>query len=514
MAVYTSDASIHVINQRIFETSLDLILVVERGGTMLRISPSVESILGYLPEEMIGRNAIDFIHRDDLDKTRDEMRRSRRTGIMRHFDSRYLHRDGSIVHLSWTGVWSEAEGQHFFIGRDMSERIIAEQQLRHLQRMESIGQLTGGVAHDFNNLLAVIIARIDLVIDEPSLPPDLKEHIESALHAAQRGGELTRQLLSFSRQQPQNPQLVDVNPLVAKTVSLLEHTMDQHVQLQFAPGDNLWHTMVDPANLESAVMNLAVNARDAMPNGGRLLIETANVALDEIYARGNPGAAAGDYVSITVTDTGTGMSPEVINRAFEPFYTTKEVGKGTGLGLSMVFGFVKQSDGHIKIYSEIGHGTSIRLYFPRSCHGADVATGPGTATAPAEAAPEQHLTILVVEDNDAIRQGVLLQLVKLGYRTLEASNAAEALDILRSDAAIHLMFTDVVMPGGMNGDQLAALAQDFRPRLKVLLTSGFPGAVLPRLETSLQSLPLLSKPYRMVDLAAKLKETLAAGDPP
>ncbi|PJI38523.1 ATP-binding protein [Ferrovibrio sp.] len=513
-AAYTSEASIHAINQRVFETSLDLILVVERDGTMRRVSPSVQHLLGYRPEELVGLNATDFIHPDDLDRTRDEMRRARHTGVMRHFDCRYLHRDGRVVHLSWAGVWSELEGQHFFIGRDMSERIAAEQQLRHLQRMEAIGQLTGGLAHDFNNLLAVIIARIDLVIDEPALPPEVKEHIEAALHAAQRGGELTRQLLAFSRQQPQNPQLVDVNPLVSRAVSLLEHTMDQHVQVQFTPADRLWRTMVDPANLESAVMNLAVNARDAMPAGGRLLIETANATLDQVYARNNPGAAAGDYVSITVTDTGTGMSQDVVNRVFEPFFTTKGVGKGTGLGLSMVFGFVKQSEGHIKIYSEMGHGTSIRLYFPRNRYEESEDAEPGTVPAVTGPAESRDLVLLVVEDNDMIRQGVLLQLTKLGYRTLEASNAADALDILRSDHAISLMFSDVVMPGGMNGYELAEQALGLRPDLKVLLTSGFPGAILPRNEASRTSVPLLSKPYRMVDLAAKLKETLAIGDPP
>jgi len=493
----------YAINQRIFETSIDLLLVCDKRGGIIRVSPSSEAILGYGPEEMIGRIASPFIHPEDLDPTREEMRQARRGRATRHFDSRYIHRDGRIVPLAWTGVWSEAEQQHFFIGRDMTERLAAEERMRHAQRLEAIGQLTGGIAHDFNNLLAIVVGNLDLLFDDPHLDPKVRVYVEAAMHAAQRGADLTRGLLAFSRRQPLDPRVIDANALIGNLSRMLARTLGQQIEVEFSAGAGIGPVFIDPANLESAIANLAVNARDAMPDGGRLLIETQNATHDDEYVRLNCDAVRGDYVSVVVTDTGCGMPPEVLSRVFEPYFTTKDVGKGTGLGLSTVFGFVRQSGGYIKVYSEVGHGTTVRVYLPR-------APGDAVLAAPAvQAKPERgkQETVLVVEDNDAIRQLVLLQLGGLGYRSLEADGAAAALSLLQAGEAVDLLFTDIVMPGGQSGHELARKALELRPGLKVLFTSGFPDAVLAR-SHGIEGDAMLGKPYRQHELAQKVRAML------
>jgi PAS domain S-box-containing protein len=492
------------INQRIFETSLDLILVVDRKGSFIRVSPSCEAILGYRPEEMVGRSAAEFLYPADLESTRNEMRLARRGRLMRHFQCRYLHKDGRVVTLAWTGVWSDSEQQHFFIGRDMTEHIKLETQLRQAQKMEAIGQLTGGIAHDFNNLLSVAIGSIELMFDS-GLSAQAAEHGRNALHAAQRGAELTRRLLAFARQQPLAPKVVDANELIGNFTRLLRQTIGQHIQVEFTKAPGLWPLFIDPANLESAIANLSVNSRDAMPNGGRLLIETQNATLDEQFVQDHPGATAGDYVAIIVTDTGTGMPADVVERIFEPFFTTKEPGKGTGLGLAMVYGFVKQSGGYIKAYSEVGHGTSFRLYLPRANNLASAEPAASPAEQRPAAGRQEH--ILVVEDNDAIRQVVLIQLAKLGYKTLEANGPAAALKLIDAGEPIDLLFTDVVMPGGMSGVDLARDATARRPPLKVLFTSGFPGALTAG-DGGIPADAVLGKPYRAQDLARKIRAAL------
>jgi PAS domain S-box-containing protein len=496
----------HSINQRIFETSIDLILVADRQGVIHRVSPSLEDILGYRPEEVAGRSGADFVHPDDLESTRLHMRDGRLTGSTRRFDCRYLHKDGRIVTLAWTGVWSEADQRHFFIGRDMTERLAAEERRRHSQRLESIGQLTGGIAHDFNNLLAIVVGNLELALDQPELGSETKGRVGAAMHAAQRGAELTRQLLAFARQQPLDPYAVDANALVGNITRLLDRTLGQNIEVVFSAGAELWPILIDAANLESAIANLAVNARDAMPDGGRLLIETANATLDAEYAAANPGAAPGEYVAVAVSDTGCGMPPAVANRIFEPFFTTKERGKGTGLGLSTVFGFVKQSGGHIKVYSEVGLGTSVRLYLPRAQAAATVA--PAAVAAELGSAVGRSESVLVVEDNDAIRQIALLQLAKLGYRTLEAENGKAALALLDGGERVDLLFTDIVLPGGVSGHMLAREALARRPELKVLYTSGFPGVLLAGEAGLAEGDAILGKPYRLQDLARKLRDVL------
>ncbi len=491
----------HSINQRLFDTSLDLILVVDRHGNFLRVSPSSATILGYRPEEMVGRSAIEFIHLDDLDNTRNEMRAARRGRLMRNFDTRYIHKDGRAVTLTWMGVWSAEDQQHFFIGRDMTERLIVDERLHRAQRLEVIGQLTGGIAHDFNNLLAVIIANLDRKDDA-----QVVEFAGEAAEAAVRGADLTRQLLAFARRQPLRPERIDLNGLVSGITKLLFRTLGEQIEITLELAPEIWPVAADPAQLEASLTNLATNARDAMPNGGRLMIVTGNRHLDADYAAQYPEAVPGDYVMLEVSDTGAGMSPEVMSQIFEPFFTTKEDGKGTGLGLSMVFGYMKQSGGHINVYSEGGVGTTFRLYLPRGAEGVEA----GQRAAVEEILPGRGETVLAVEDNAALRRIVVHQLRELGYHVLEAEHAAAAVAVLEREK-VDLLFTDVVMPGKTTGFELTRTALSRWPALRVVLTSGFPQA---KINTDLGAAPsearILSKPYRREDLARTLRRVLDA----
>jgi PAS domain S-box-containing protein len=489
--------------QRIFETTLDLILVVDRQGHVIQVSPSVYTLLGYRPEEWIGRNARDFLYPDDLERTRDEMRMARRGRVMRNFETRYVHKDGRVVKLAWTGIWSEAEQQHFFIGRDMSERDAAEERLRRAQRLEAVGQLTGGIAHDFNNLLTVVIGNLDLLQGRLAGDPKASAFAETALNAALRGAALTRQLLAFARRQSLDAKVIDINERVTATMALLQRTLGEDIEVTTELASDLWPAFADPTQLESALVNLAINARDAMPQGGRLLIETANKRIDENHVAKNFDAAPGDYVMLAVSDTGIGMPLEVLARVFEPFFTTKPTGKGSGLGLSMVYGFAKQSQGHVQIYSEVGHGTSVRLYLPRARQ-----SGGAVIERPLDALPTARANerILAVEDNPDVRRIVVAQLAELGYRVLEAANGEAALKLLVEGEPVDLLFSDVVMPGGMTGHALAQAARRLRPGLKVLLTSGFPKGQ--DAASSEEFHNLLIKPYRKAELAAKIRAAL------
>jgi CheY-like chemotaxis protein len=372
--------------------------------------------------------------------------------------------------------------------------------------MEAIGQLTGGLAHDFNNILAIIIGSLDLAAERVAGDPQTAELVEAALAAGLRGADLTRQLLAFARRQPLQPQVVSVNQVVESMTKLLARTLGEHIEIKLFLEADPWPVLVDPAQLSSAIANLATNARDAMPNGGTLAIATRNAGLDADYARENPDAAPGDYVLLEVSDTGSGMAPDVLARIFEPFFTTKRRDRGTGLGLSMVFGFVRQSGGHIKAYSEPGRGTTMRLYFPR-CE--DPCAPDRAATPDPEPLPAGcNETVLVVEDNPSVRQVVMGQLASLGYRTLEAENARAALGLLERGAKVDLVFSDLVMPGGMSGLELAAELRRRWPGLKTLLTSGFPGAMLAASKDAAAAQGLLTKPYRKLELARRVREIL------
>jgi PAS domain S-box-containing protein len=495
------------INQRIFDTSLDLILVVDRRGNFLRVSPSSLAILGYPPDEMTNRSAQDFVYPDDLEHTRENMRQARRGQLTRNFECRYVHKDGHPVPLAWTGVWSEPDGQYFFIGRDVTERVTLEGQLRQAQKMEAVGQLTGGVAHDFNNILTVIIGMTELLSDALTRNAELAPIVEAIDEAATRGAQLTQRMLAFARKQPLEARNLDLNEVVAHAVTILQRTLGEHITVKSVLAEELWQALADPSQVEDAILNLAVNARDAMPNGGLLVIETANAVLDEHYAAQNLEVTPGEYVAVSITDSGTGMPPEVLERVFEPFFTTKQVGHGTGLGLSMVYGFVKQSRGHVKIYSEVGHGTRISVYLPRAA----VAEREALASdASAKADVSGHETILVVEDSHAVRRVAVNILRHLGYQVREAEDGPRALAILQEHGHIDLLFTDLIMPNGIDGQELLRRARALRPGLKALFTSGYSEQFIKGRGPTEAGVPLLSKPYRTQKLAEAVRGVLDA----
>jgi len=380
------------------------------------------------------------------------------------------------------------------------------QKLTQSQKMEAMGQLTGGVAHDFNNLLTVILGNAEHLAEKLAAHKELHGIAESIATAAERGSDLTRSLLAFARKQPLMPRDIDIGQKIVGMEQLLRRTLGEHIECEFRLDENLWQASVDPGQLASALLNLVLNARDAMPSGGKLTVEVQNTSLDESDVDVNGEARPGDYVMVAVTDTGTGMTTEVAGRAFEPFFTTKEVGKGTGLGLSMVYGFAQQSGGSMQIRSEPGHGTAVKLFFPR------VATSQASAAPSAgqQAKPTGSETILVVEDDDMVRGYVEGELKALGYRVIVTRDGPTALAILRGPENIHLLFTDVVMPGGMFGTELAMEAARLRPGLKILLTSGHTEHPVDALDGAGREVRILNKPYRRHDLASTLRSVLKA----
>ena len=389
---------------------------------------------------------------------------------------------------------------------EIETREKAESQLRQAQKMEAVGQLTGGIAHDFNNMLAVITSAMNLAQRKLARGEhDVLSFVEAAADAAARAANLTARLLAFSRQQPLAPQIVDANRLVTGMSDLLRRTLGHAIEIETVLAGGLWKTHVDPSQLENAIINLAVNARDAMDEEGKLTVETANCHLDEAYAAAHPEVKAGQYVMIVVTDTGAGMSPDIMARAFEPFFTTKPATKGTGLGLSQVFGFVKQSGGHVKIYSEPGEGTAIKIYLPRF-------TGPEEAVQPVKAGGRSDVpateTVLLVEDDARVRASTAAALLELGYTVIEAAGGDEALQKLGQNAAIALMLTDIVMPG-MNGRQLAEQARRQSLSLKVVFMTGFTRNAVVHNGVLDHDVHFIAKPFTLEQLAAKLRDALA-----
>ncbi len=619
--------------RRIFDTSQDLILVIDPQGVLVQVSPSAATILGYAPKEMTGRNASEFLHSDDLEISRDELRLARRGKRARNTDSRYIHKDGRIVTLSWMGVWSEPARRYFFVGRDMTEsrlaqetlreseqlargiidtaldafvqidengrirnwnsqaekifgwshdealgrklgeliipeihraghasgiahflstgegpilgrrieiealrrdgteikvelsvtalrrrdgvvfngflrdltdKIAAADRIRQTEKMEAVGQLTGGIAHDFNNILTVITGTIEILAEAVRNEPQLAAITRMIDEAASRGADLTQHLLAFARKQPLQPRETDVNELIIDTAKLLRPTLGEQIEIESAFEDETCMATVDPSQLATAILNLALNSRDAMPNGGKLTLETSMAFLDESYASMQGDVRPGRYALIAVSDTGTGIPAAILDKVFNPFFTSKGPGKGTGLGLSMVYGFVKQSAGHIMIYSEEGHGTTIKMYLPPGTGALSAAEGAITA-----AIEGGHETILVVEDDKLVRDYVLTQLHSLGYVTLDAANAVEALAMVAAGRDFDLLFTDVIMPGAMNGRQLATELQKTRPGLKVLFTSGYTENAIIHHGRLDSGVLLLAKPYRKSDLAAMIRKALA-----
>jgi signal transduction histidine kinase/ActR/RegA family two-component response regulator len=414
-------------------------------------------------------------------------------------------RDVTVDAIMFAGIALVLIAAGAFVLRAIKDREQAELQLLQAQKMEAVGQLTGGVAHDFNNILTVIIGSVEYLADLVKDDPQARRMADSVRAAAERGADLTKNLLAFARRQPLRPAVVDLNTLVSETDQLLRRTLGEPVELVTRLGREVWPTEVDPSQLQTALVNLALNARDAMPNGGRLTIETQNAVLDAAYARHNADVTPGDYVMLAVSDSGAGIPKSDLERVFEPFFTTKEAGKGSGLGLSMVYGLTKQSGGHIKIYSEVGQGTTVRLYLPRG-------RTAGTADAAAATAKEIVMgseTILVVEDDPLVREFVVGQLDALGYATEVAENAAEALARLDKMERVDLLFCDVILTGGVNGKQLADEAVRRKPGLKVLFTSGYTEDAIMHNGRLDPGVLLLTKPYRMADLARMVRLAIA-----
>jgi len=400
---------------------------------------------------------------------------------------------------------------------DMTRRAQAEAVLREAQKMQAIGQLTGGIAHDFNNLLTVILGNLEFARSKLDAGSALEARIERAARAAQRGATLTSQLLAFARKQPLLPKAIDLAAAMPDLVPLLRRTLGEAIEVRYIETAGLWPAMADAAQLESAVLNLALNARDAMPGGGRLTIELANKALDEQYARGHAEVQPGDYAMVAVSDTGHGMTPEVAARVFEPFFTTKPDNKGTGLGLAMVFGFVKQSGGHVSVYSEPGEGTTLRMYLPRA---AGVAAVGQRSRVPVEL-PRGSGTVLVVEDEPAVREIAVAILRDLGYRVLEAADGDDGLRVFGAHLGeIDLLLTDVVLPGKVRGRELAERITAVRPAVRVLFMSGYTENSIVHHGRLDEGVQLLGKPFKREQLARKVAEALglqaapdsAAGD--
>jgi PAS domain S-box-containing protein len=390
---------------------------------------------------------------------------------------------------------------------DVSEARETDRQLRQAQKMEAVGQLTGGVAHDFNNILTVITGTIEILEEGVADRPELAAIAKMIDDAAERGAELTNHLLAFSRRQPLQPRDTNVNALIMEVGRLLRPTLGGNIEIESMLDDNASSALIDPSQLTTSLLNLALNARDAMPDGGKLTFETTDAILDDNYAGMNEEVSPGPYLMIAVSDNGSGIAPDIIDKVFEPFFTTKVLGKGTGLGLSMVYGFVKQSGGHIKIYSEVGHGTTIKMYLPRAATAQQF-----TDMAPAEPIHGGYETVLIVEDDALVRTYVIAQVRALGYRTLAATNAAEALALIDGDTPIDLLFTDIVMPGTMNGRQLADEARRRRPGIKVLFTSGYAENAIVHHGRLDPGVLLLAKPYRKQQLAQMIRAALGAVD--
>jgi len=419
----------------------------------------------------------------------------------------YTIRESSRRFREVAAAQDALSAKNLALQNEIETREQAESQLRQVQKMEAVGQLTGGIAHDFNNMLAVITSAMNLAQRKLARGEhDIGSFVEAAADAAARAANLTARLLAFSRQQPLAPQVVDANRLVTGMSDLLRRTLGQAIEIETVLAGGLWKTHADPSQVENAIINLAVNARDAMDEKGRLTIETANSYLDEIYATSHPEVKAGQYVMIAVTDSGAGMSPDVMARAFEPFFTTKPVSKGTGLGLSQVFGFVKQSGGHVKIYSEPGEGTTIKIYLPRFTgpdEAAPFTRAGGKVDAPATG------TILLVEDDARVRAATAALLLELGYTVVEAVSGEEALHKLGENPAVSLMLTDIVMPG-MNGRRLAEEARRRAASLKVVFMTGFTRNAVVHNGVLDHDVHFIAKPFTLDQLAAKLRDVLAS----
>tara|TARA_R110002020_G_scaffold133848_4_gene298739 strand:+ start:502 stop:2436 length:1935 start_codon:yes stop_codon:yes gene_type:complete len=496
----------------ILDTVPDSMIVIDEAGQISSFSAAAERLFGYAADEVRGRNVKVLMPSPDRDRHDGYLERYVATGERRIIGYGRVvtgqRKDGTLFPMELAVGETRVNGKRIFTGfvRDLTSRHKIEEELRQSQKMEAIGQLTGGLAHDFNNLLTVISGNLEMVESKIS-DERLLTMLREAQDAADDGAKLTGQLLAFGRKQPLNPKIVDVGQLVSGFSDLLRRTVGETIELRTVITGSANEALVDASQLQNAILNLTLNARDAMPRGGRLSIEIARVKLDVDYAQMYPNVRTGDYVLVSVTDNGEGMPPEVKQRAFEPFYTTKGVGSGTGLGLSMVYGFAKQSGGQIQLYSEEGQGTSVRIFLPATQPTVDAAAAPdGKATAP-QTLPGGSEKILAVEDDARVRRIAVSRLTDLGYAVVEAENGVQALAKLRENEDIALLFTDVVMPGGMTGDELAQIVRAEHPHVKVLFTSGYAEPEIAGRELAVSG-SWLKKPYTARELALRLRELL------
>jgi PAS domain S-box-containing protein len=497
----------------VIANAFEAFIQTDEAGNILEWNPQAEAIFGWSRQEALGRHPVGLLLPATLrphfqTMSQRLMRNEDNATAGARFETEAMRKDGRSIKVEVSLKALRRRSGYVFNAfvRDLTEKIAAEEQLRQAQKMEAVGQLTGGIAHDFNNMLTVITGTIEILAEGVSDKPQLAQIIRLISEAADRGAELTGHLLAFARKQPLQPRETDINRLIVESAKLMRPTLGEHVEIESMLAESAGAALVDPGQLSSALLNLAINARDAMPGGGKLTLETMNVTLDEHYSAANGDVAPGNYVMIAVSDSGSGIPEAILDRVFDPFFSTKDVGKGSGLGLSMVYGFVKQSGGHIKVYSEIGHGTTFKLYLPR-------AEGFGEQIAAESMAPGiegGNETILVVEDDPLVRAYVNAQLQSLGYKTLSAATGAEALAIVDSGAAFDLLFTDVIMPGRLNGRQLATEVMQRCPSLKVLFTSGYTENAIIHHGRLDSGVLLLAKPYRKLDLARMLRVALGS----
>ena len=499
--------------ERIWTISPVVKVVMQFDGVILDVNPSWTKVLGWLPEETIRHSIFEFLMPEERARAATNLAALRGMTGMMSTESWYQAKSGATRRIAWSIL--PDSGAIYGFGRDITAETEAaaalassQSALRQAQKMEAIGQLTGGVAHDFNNLLQVVSSNLQLLTKEVAGNDRAERRIGSAMEAVAGGARLASQLLAFGRRQPLAPKVLNLGRLIRNMDDILRRALGEAVEIETIVAGGLWNTLVDPGNVENALLNLAINGRDAMEGQGNLTIELGNAHLDDSYASTAYDVAPGQYVMLAVTDTGTGIAPELLEKVFEPFFTTKPEGRGTGLGLSMVYGFVKQSGGHVQIYSELGQGTTIKIYLPRSLQPEEQVSVP--ASGPIQGGSE---TILVAEDDARVRESVIETLSDLGYRVLQAGDAQSALAILESGLAIDLLFTDVVMPGRLKSADLARLAVERLPGLKVLFTSGYTENSIVHGGILDPGVELLSKPYSREALARKVRQLLSAASP-
>ncbi len=498
----------------VVETAVDGFILIDSRGRILLFNPACERLFGYRADEVFQENVkllmprTYSLHHDDYLRNFLQSGERKIIGIGREVVGR--RKDGSTFPMDLSVGEAKQDGESIFVGiiHDLTERKLTERQLQQAQKMEMVGQLSGGIAHDFNNLLTVIVGNAEHLSEQLKSRLDLRQLADDICQAGERGAELARRLLAFSRRQLLRPRAIDCHELIASTCKLLKRTLRENIEVTTAFNADAIFAFADSGQLESAVLNLALNAQDAMAAGGRLTISTGIASLDDNDQGVHPDIESGEYAMIAVTDNGEGMTSDVAARAFEPFFTTKEVGKGSGLGLSMVYGFVKQSNGHVSIYSEPGLGTTVRIYLPNVTPNASRSSSQPAADE--EALPRGNETILVVEDDPFVRSSVILKVESLGYKVVLAVDGREAVMKLRTNPEIDMLFTDIVMPGGMSGWEVAELAQQMRPGLPSVFTSGYAlEALVDQGRAPMKSI-VLTKPYRKAELAHRLREALAA----